>query len=202
MLKDLALELEKSPVVALNRYVEMALVFFNSMVALMLATAPWYIITGTMNATIGTQCTFPPGTVIAPFTSKCANVAFTELDDGGDKWSNLHIYVMVYLGMALLASCIIGYEVVTHGVREWKDSNTIGFAVQLGILVLQILILVSADEAPKPVPASSVDDSTATTLIITSLVLSSVRIAALVLFMYVTYRYRPKGTFGTGAWSA
>lgn len=205
MLKDLSVELEKSPIVSINRYVEMALVFFNSMVALMLLTSPWYIITGTTDAKLMqngvAMCTFPPGTVIAPFASKCANVGFTELDDGGDKWSSIHIYAWVYLALALLASCLIGYEVVTHGVREWKDANTIGFAVQLGMLVIQILIMTGSGDAVKPTPASSVDASTAETLVVTAVALSSARVAMLVLFMYVTYRYNPRGTFGTGSWA-
>ena len=205
MLKDLSQEIYKSPIVSLNRYIEMALVFFNSMVALMLLTAPWYIVTGHTNAKLmqdgAALCEFVPGTVIAPFASKCNNVAFPELNDGGDIWANLHIYSYVYLGLALLASCLIGYEVVIHGVREWKDANTIGFAVQLGMLVIQVLILVESGKAVKPTPASAVDASTAETLIITAVALSSVRVAALMFFMYITFRYNPRGTFGTGSWA-
>ena len=207
MLKDLSGELQKPTIVALNRYVEMALVFFNSMVALMLLTAPWYIITGTTGKAeiAGAGCDFGVGTVIAPFASKCGNVAFTDLSDGGDIWSSLHIYSFVYLGLALLASCLIGYEVVTHGVREWKDANTIGFAVQLGMLVIQILIMTESDKAIKPTPKGDdvveVDASTAETLILTAVILSSLRVAALMFFMYLTYRYNPRGTFGTGSYA-
>ena len=126
-------------------------------------------------------------------------MAFPDLLDGGSVWNSLHIYSYIYLGLALLASCLIGYEVVTYGVREWRDANTVGFAVQLSMLVIQILILTGADKAVKPTPAAAVDASTGETLIIAAVTLSSLRVASLMFFMYLTYRFHPKGTFGTGA---
>jgi hypothetical protein len=203
MLRDISDELHKSTIVALNRYLDMALIYFNAMVALMLLVAPWYIMIedGALMQDGVEKCKLPAGTVIAPFASKCDNVAFIDLLDGGAVWNSLHIYSFIYLGLALLASCLVGYEVISHGVREWRDANTIGFAIQIVMLVMQILIMTKADKAVKPTPEAAVDGSTAEILIITAVVLSSLRVATLMFFMYLTYRYNPRGTFGTGSFA-
>lgn len=196
-LKSISNELYSDFVVAINRYVEMTLVFFNTLVALMLLTAPWYFVEdNTVFPVNGNpNCEISSGTVIAPFTSSPCGVMFTELDEGGAEWHNLHIYVWIYFVFAMIASTIVGYEIVHFGVRAWNNANTIGFIVQLGLLVVQSLILISSDKARKP---HGVDDSTARTLTILALSLSSVRLAMLSFFMFITFRYNKRGFLGTG----
>lgn len=194
MLKELTNDLYTETVVALNRYVEMGLVFFNTMVALMLLTAPWYLVEKDTHFPTS-NCTVKAGTVVAPFISKFCGEDLTVVDS---EWKNLHVFVWVYFGLALLSSAIIGYEVIKHGVRQWNDANTIGFAVQVGLLVIQIIILIKGGDAHKP---ASSDDSTAKNLIITAVALSSARVAALIFFMYLTFTNAPRGVFGTGAYA-
>jgi hypothetical protein len=199
MLKEISSDINTPAVVALNRYVEMALVFFNTLVGLMLLTAPWYIVENDATFTeVSMGCVVPEGTVLAPFVSKPCGKAFTAIAAGGKGWSDMHIYVWVYFGLALLGSALIGYEVVKHGVREWNDANTIGFVVQLALVVIQSLILAKSGSLVKP---SSVDSSTAEILIITAVVLSALRLSMLGFFMYITKKYNPRGYFGTGAYA-
>lgn len=198
MLKEITNDLYTPTIITLNRYVEMAIVFFNTLVGLMLLTAPWYIVEN--DATfkeIAMDCVVTEGTVLAPFVSKPCGKAFTDIADGGKGWSDMHIYVWVYFGLALLGSAIIGYEVVKHGVREWNDANTIGFAVQMVLVIIQSIILAKSGELVKP---DKVDASTAEILIITAVVLSAVRIVMLGFFMYITKKYAARGYFGTGSY--
>lgn len=194
MLKELTNDLYKDRAVALNRYVEMGLVFFNTMVALMLLTAPWYYVEKDTTFPDDT-CHVSAGTVVAPFVSRFCDHDLTVIDS---EWKNLHIFVWVYFGLALVSSAIIGYEVVTHGVRQWNDANTIGFAVQLGLLVIQVIIMIKSGTAHKP---DHSDNSTARNLIITAVSLSSARLFFLIGFMYLTLTYSPRGFFGTGAYA-
>jgi hypothetical protein len=198
MMKNLSEDIYNDSIIALNRYVEMALVFFNTMVALMLLTAPWYIVTSMSIFPLGGMCEIPSGTVIAPFASKFCDKDMTTLIDGGSTWKELHVFVWVYFVLALLSSGVIGYEIVKHGIRDWKDSNTVGFVVQIALIVIQSLILIKSNDAVKP---EHVDDSTARVLTITALSLSCVRAVLLVLFMYVTFKYNKRGYLGTGAYS-
>lgn len=200
MLKEITTELYTPTIVALNRYVEMSLVFFNTLVGLMLLTAPWYIVENdtTFNEAKMGGCTVLKGTVLAPFVSKPCGTAFVDIVDGGKGWSDMHIYVWVYFGLALLGSAIIGFEVVKHGVRDWSDANTIGFAVQLVLVIIQSIILVKSGDLVKP---ADVDASTADILIITAVVLSAARVVMLGFFMYVTKRFAARGYFGTGSFA-
>jgi cytochrome bd-type quinol oxidase subunit 1 len=201
MLNTLSKDLYKDGVVAVNRYIEMALVFFNTMVALMLLTAPWYIVEQNSVDVFppGSDCTTVLGTAISPFVSEfCDGSSLGSLADGGSVWKSLHVFCWVYFVLALLASAIIGYEVVKHGVREWNDANTVGFAVQVGLVIVQSLILVNSDSAVKP---HHTDDSTARILTLTAVALSSARCVMLGMFMYVTYKYNKRGHFGTGVYA-
>jgi hypothetical protein len=197
-MKDLTDELYNPVIIALNRYMEMSLVFFNVLVALMLLTAPWYIVENstTFNA-VNDGCAIPEGTALAPFVSKPCGKAFTVLLNGGKEWRDMHVYVWVYFVLAIICSAIIGYEVVKHGVREWSDANTIGFVVQLILLIIQSIILITSADLVKP---ENVNASTAEILIITAVVISSVRIVMLGFFMYITKKHAPRGFFGTGSY--
>ena len=199
MLKELSTEIYKDSIVALSRYVEMALLYFNSFAALMLLTASWYQVDNAVEFPAGSGCIIPAGTVIEPFLSKFCEKELTTLVDGGSDWERVRVYVWVYFAFVLLASALIGYEVVTHGIREWKNANIIGFLVQLVLIIAQALILTTSDSAPKP---DGVDNSTARILIILALSLSIVRIVVLGVFMYVTRKYiRPyRGAVGTGSY--
>lgn len=199
MLREISSDLTTPTVVALNRYVEMALVFFNTLVGLMLLTAPWYIVENDAHfKEVSASCVVPEGTALAPFVSKPCNKAFTAILHGGKGWSDMHIYVWVYFGLALLGSALIGYEVIKHGIREWNDANTIGFAVQMALLVIQSVIMAKSGSLVKP---EHVDASTAKILIITAVVLSSLRVVMLGFFMYITKKYNARGYFGTGAYA-
>jgi hypothetical protein len=194
MLRDAAHTIQQDSVVAINRYIEMGLVYFNTIVALMLLTAPWYLVE---NDTTFNGCVISEGTVIAPFLSKfCGKELATLPGAAGKDWKTLHVFVWVYFALALLSSAIIGYEFVHNGVRKWSNASTIGFCLQVCLIVFQSLVLVESDSAVKP---DGVDDSTARILVITAIVLSSLRIATLGFFMYVTRKYAPMGRFGTGS---
>lgn len=199
MLKELSNEIYTPPVVAINRFVEMAIVFFNTLVALMLLTSPWYIVDVDAAFTqVSNTCVVPAGTAIAPFVSKPCGVAFTDITEGGKAWRDMHMFVWVFFGLSLLTSAVIGYEVVKHGVREWNDANTMGFAIQLGLIIIQGIIIGKSGDLVKPV---NVEASTADILLLVAISLSGLRILALGLFMFVTKKYAPRGYFGTGAYA-
>ena len=201
MLKTFSRDLYTDNVVALNRYMEMALVLFNAMVALMLLTAPWYIVEQNSTEVFppGSTCTSVRGTAIAPFVSEfCDGSSLGSLVDGGSGWKSLHTFCWLYFILALLSSALIGYEVVKHGIRDWNNANTVGFAVQVVLIVVQSLILTEGNSAVKP---PHTDDSTARILTLTAVALSSSRCFMLGVFMYVTCRYNKRGYLGTGAYA-
>jgi hypothetical protein len=199
MLKEMSSDLNTPVIVVLNRFVEMALVFFNTLVALMLLTAPWYIVENdTAFKEVAMDCVVPSGTVLAPFASKPCGTAFTDIIDGGKGWSDMHVFVWVFFSLAILCSTLIGYELIKHGVREWSDANTIGFVVQLALVAIQSVILEKSGSLVKPANA---DASTAEILIIAALVLSVFRLLMLGFFMYITKKYNPRGHFGTGGYA-
>lgn len=184
--------------VALNRFVDMALTFFNSLVALMLLTAPWYKLT--QKETIQ-NCELKRGTVLAPFASGlCEYDSFADLPNGGEKWNTMHKYCITYLVFALLISSLVGYEGVVHGLRKWNNANTLSFALTFVMLIIQSMIMIEAGNVVKPV---HIEDEFATTLITVALVFTCVRIPMLLYFMYQTYTYDRKngGYFGTGSYA-
>lgn len=198
MLKEISNDINTPKIIAINRYVEMSIVFFNTLVSLMLLTAPWYIVKhDTLFEQAGQNCIISKGTVLAPFVSEPCGTAFTDLLDGGKGWSDMYNYVWVYFLLALLSSAIITYEIIKYGVREWNDANTIGFVVQLVLIIFQSIIVVQTNKLVKP---GNVNASTAETLIMIALPLSAIRIIMLGFFMYITKRYNPRGFFGTGSY--
>ena len=152
--------------IAINRFVDMSLVFFNSLVALMLFTAPWYIVNSDTEFPAG--CALTKGVVIAPFSSEFCGVSMTSMELGGDTWTTMYFFVVAYLIISLAMSVVIGYEVVTHGVRQWNDANTIGFALNVVLLIVLSFVLAKSNSVVKP---STVRDATARTLTTLALVL-------------------------------
>lgn len=196
--RALAKDILNDSIVVTSRYIDMALVMFNVMVALMLLTSPWYLIKHDVtNFPPGSGCQIVKGTAIAPFISEmCDGSQLGDLIDGGDRWVKIHVLCWIFFAVSLLAAAVIGYEVVTHGVRDWKDANTIGFIMQAILIVVQSMILLDSGKAIKP---NHADNSTATILTITAISLSSVRAVVLLIFMCVTLRFEPRGVLGTGA---
>lgn len=197
MLRELATDIYDDGIVMVNRYVEAALVFFNTIVSLMLLTSPWYIIENDTVFPPGSTCTITSGTVIVPFISEFCDKSLTTLpgDDGKD-WKHLHAFVWVYFVLAIISSIIIIYELVQNGVRQWDNANTAGFSIQVVLIIFQSLILSYSNNALKPLQT---DDSTARILTITAIVLSTLRAACLMFFMYITKKYNPRGRWGTGS---
>lgn len=187
--------------VAINRFVDLSLTFFNSLVALMLLTAPWYKVTLTLSGNdLFHGCALTRGTVIAPFASGiCDFDTMTGLPgDDGAKWSTMHSYVISYLTFALLISSFVGYEATVYGLRKWNNANTISFVLNFVTLILQAMILVEAGSVSKP---KHIENELAVTLITAALVISCIRIPVLGWFMHYTF-YNDRangGFFGTGS---
>lgn len=190
---------KKEPVhylVAINRFIDVSLTFFNSLVALVLLTAPWYKLT---QDTTFQGCALKKGTVLAPFVSGvCDYDTFSELPDGGNKWDTMHNYCIVYLVFALAISSLVGYESVVHGIRKWNNTNTLSFVLNMVMLIIQSMILIENGNVKKP---QHIEDELATSLITAALVITCIRVPMLGYFMYHTYTYDRKngGYFGTGS---
>lgn len=183
--------------IAINRFIDISLTFFNSLVALMLLTAPWYKIVAANGETFQ-GCHLAKGTVLAPFTSGlCTFESFEELPLGGDKWATMHSYCITYLTIALLVSSLIGYESVVHGLRKWNNTNTLSFVLNIVTIIIHAIILVESGNVPKPV---HIANELATTLITSALVVSCIRVLVLGWLMYHTYTHDRVngGFFGTG----
>lgn len=194
---------EKEPIhftIAINRFVDISLTFFNSLVALMLLTAPWYKITLDLaGADLFHGCALTRGTVIAPFASGiCQFDTMTGLPgDEGKQWKTMHNYVITYLAFALLISSFVGYESTVHGLRKWNNANTLSFGLNFVTLILQTMILIEEGSISKP---KHIENELATTMIIAALAMSCIRIPVLGYFMYHTYNFDKEngGYFGTG----
>lgn len=193
MLKSISDELTGPLAISLNRYVDMSLVFFNSFVALIMLVGPWYICEYEVTFPEGSDCVIPAGTVVVPFVSTFCDKELKAMEVGGDEWADMFVYVFVYFVVALLSSSVVCYEVVSFGIRQWSNANTLGFAMQLGLLIIQTIILIKSDALVKP---EGVDDTTAQVLVTAAVALSAARIVTLAFFMYLTKRYNN----GTGSW--
>lgn len=177
----------------INRFLDMGLVFFNSLVALMLLTAPWYMITADGQYY---DCEVKAGTVIAPFESKFCGLYLEETPVDGEEWTQLYGFVWAYFIVAVITTALLGFEIFKNRVRSWDNANTASFALNIGMMVIQALILRTSNKIHKP---AGIEDSTARTLIILSLVLTIFRSIMLMAFMYRVVTTAPRGFFGTGS---
>jgi hypothetical protein len=180
--------------VSINRFLDLGLTFFNTIVALLLLTAPWYKITADETFQ---GCLITRGTVIAPFASGlCEFESFSDLPDGGDKWSVMHAYCIVYMTIALAISVLVGYETVMYGLRSWSNANTLSFVLNIVLLIVQSIILIEDGNLVKP---THLANETAETLILIALVTTCIRVPMLGWFMHQTYNGDKTGYFGTGS---
>lgn len=181
--------------VAINRIVDITITFLNSLVALLLLTAPWYKIT---LDTVFNGCNLTRGTVIAPFSSGICNyesLASLPLEQG-KHWTTMYNYSMTYFIFAVIISSLVGYEVVVFGIRKLNNANTISFVLNLISVIIQSMILIEVGNVIKP---AHVSNEIALTFISVALGLSCVRVLALGWFMYHQRQTEPIGMFGTGA---
>jgi len=187
--------MEDLALTAANRFFDTCIVVTNSMVSLVLLSAPWYKMT--QDETFE-GCLLTRGTVLAPFSSGlCAYDTFFDLPNGGDNWSRMYTWVWIYAGLSLIVLSILGFKIATNTFGQWDNANAISFALNFAVLVILSIILGNADVVNKPVNA---DNATSKIAIITALVLTVLRLPMLAYHMYaIKTRGDARGYFGTGA---
>lgn len=181
--------------VAINRFVDISITFFNSLVALMLLTGGWYKVT---LDSVFNGCTLTRGTIIVPFASGiCEFDTMTDLPgDQGKKWATMKNFVITYFAFSIVISSLVGYESVVYGIRKLNNANTISFVLNLVSLIIQSMVLIEAGKIDKP---EHVSNEIAVTLITAALAMSCVRVLVLGWFMYHQKKTNPIGIFGTGS---
>jgi hypothetical protein len=189
---------------------DVLIVIFNTMVGIILFTAPWFQMSNTVDYNfvdhndVDYVCTLSKGTVIVPFKSTFCGVELVDMKEGG-KWSTLKIVTGLYLAISSLMMLISVAALVMRKNDKLKDhydfvsdnAFTVSAIFNLGLLVVLSILIGTSDDAPKP--DEHIEDTYARTLLIVSLVASVFRELQLFIFMAVTKKHNPHGVFGTGA---
>lgn len=184
----------RDTILTINRAIDILLTFFNTVVAIALLIAPWYKVT---EDTDFHGCTLAAGTVLAPFASGlCTYDSFYDLPVDGSKWEMVYIYGVVFLSFNFVATLMVVYESVNHGVREWDNANTASFIFNIVSFVIAVLIQVETSTITKPL---HLKNETAQVMVIIALVVCALRTLMLSWFMYETYHNDRRGFFGTGS---
>lgn len=177
----------------INRFVDIISVIFNSLVALLILTAPWYVME---YDEVFRGCNLTEGTALAPFVSGICGVDMTDLKTDGTSWGTVLFWSTSYFTLSCILLFFVVFEVVMFGIRSSDNAYTIAFILNLVLIIHQGQILGKANNTPKP---EKTVNTTAQILLIIATSLTVVRMLVLMVLMYRTKTRRPKGVFGTGA---
>lgn len=165
-----------------HRMMDVILSIINVIFAVILLVAPWYKVT---LDTLFHKCLLPRGTLISPFFSGLCEIdTFFMLPEVGSEWNLLHNLCIVYVSISMFTVVGVAYEAIQHGMRELNHANKLSLLFTIIMLTLQIVILSKASDISKP---EHVENELAPILLITGIVISSVRIPMIFWIMKKMY---------------
>jgi hypothetical protein len=131
------------------------------------------------------KCLLPRGTLISPFYSGLCEIdTFYMLPDIGSKWNTLHDLCVVYVSLSMIILIGVTYEAIQNGIRELNHANKISLSVTIAVLIIQNIIYLKASDISKP---EHIENDIASTLLITGIVASSIRIPMILWIMMKLY---------------